>query len=210
VICLGDNDAIRKLAACDLLGEALQLLGTQDRDVRVLPTARYFFSNRNNRQYIEDSCRAATLARIDAFLGVAPVCQLAVEPLDLAALNVRGIDAGERIFFAVTDLNCRIVTGDKTCLRALSDAARKGGRVATVHARWQGRIVWFDQILLTLAQNQNELVEKMWQGCACDGALLDIFVNGSQTPVSHVIQVLESRVAQVHRQTNGLLLNLKS
>ncbi len=207
MICLADNDIIKKLAACDVLNEALQLLQTQDSDVRVLPTARFFFANRNTRQNIEELCTRDTLNRIDRFLAATSTCSFSADPLDLAALNVRGIDAGEAVFFAVTDTNCRLATGDRKCLKALADAARiQGGQVAGVHARWQNRVAWFDHILAALARSDNTLVEKMWQGCACDGALMNAFSSGGQTPVADVIRTLESRAAQVQRESNGLLL----
>jgi hypothetical protein len=43
VICLSDNDIIHKLAACDLLDDALAALSLARTDVYVLPTAKYKF-----------------------------------------------------------------------------------------------------------------------------------------------------------------------
>ena len=41
MICLFDNDLIKKLAICDVLGEAMAALQTTLAEVLVLPTARY-------------------------------------------------------------------------------------------------------------------------------------------------------------------------
>ena len=41
MICLADNDIVKKLAVCNLIDEAVSALGVSLDEIRVLPTARY-------------------------------------------------------------------------------------------------------------------------------------------------------------------------
>jgi len=102
VICLADNDIIYKLAACDLLDNALAALSLARTDVYVLPTAKYKFriTQRSSAQG-ERRYGAEVFVRIRDFL--ASVRELNVpglpEELQLLA-GVDGIDPGEAVLFA--------------------------------------------------------------------------------------------------------------
>lgn len=187
---------------------ALRLVQSQDREVRVLPSAKAYFSHHKNRQWIRDTAPLGTLTRIDNLLSVCSTCDLDFDINDLASLNVRGIDEGERIFFAVTDTNCRMATGDANCLRALAREARRNQtRIASIHARWQGRVVWLDQVLHELCrQEPGRVAEKLWPASACDSALLGSFATGGKAPTADVMASLERRVATLRRDSNDLLL----
>ncbi len=68
LICLADNDIIHKLAACDLLDDALTALDLDRQDVYVLPTAKHKFGVTKDPTKAEKKYGAEIFARIRDFL----------------------------------------------------------------------------------------------------------------------------------------------
>jgi hypothetical protein len=123
VICLADNDIIHKLAACDLLDDALTALSLVRTDVYVLPTAKYKFGITPRRVAQGERRYGATVfARIRDFLASVREINVPGLPEELQLLAaVDGIDPGEAVLFAATAQfdQYLLATGDgHSCFRA--------------------------------------------------------------------------------------------
>lgn len=128
MICLADNDILLKLAACDLLSETLSLLGITQREVYVLPTARHKIrkDKKLSEKYGEGVSRALTSLDDVNELSLSPNSD-EMNLLDGVRRPESGqhlIHPGEQILFASTSFfnDFLLATGDKVCLRALSQA----------------------------------------------------------------------------------------
>ena len=88
-----DNDAILKLAAFDLLGDGLALLGLVPADCVVLPSARNQLAKFSQRFAADEP----TVARISAFLAEASALGNDAFDIDdqMAMQDVQRLDAGE-------------------------------------------------------------------------------------------------------------------
>ena len=83
MIILSDNDIIYKLAACDMLDEALVVLGVTYTDVYVLPMAKYRFGITKNPAWAEARYGPEVVARIRNFLANVRELAVAGQPEEL-------------------------------------------------------------------------------------------------------------------------------
>lgn len=122
MILLSDNDIIGKLAACDLLDQALEVLAATRQEVFVLGTARYVLGVGGTKRKRSRRFDEATLERISAFLDSVQLLPDDPSLEELARLNnVPGIDPGEAILYASTASfqDFLLATDDRRSLRAL-------------------------------------------------------------------------------------------
>lgn len=78
MICLADNDIVKKLAICDLLDEALLALDVSYSDVMVLPTARFSLGVAKNVEKTRARLGGSTFDRLKSFLD--SVTEIRVDP----------------------------------------------------------------------------------------------------------------------------------
>ena len=100
MICLSDNDIIKKLAICDLLDETLAVLGIGHQQVFVLPSTRFVLGIAKHQATARSRLGPATFDRLERFLG--QVQEIAAQPPTAEQLlfdDALGIDPGEAIFF---------------------------------------------------------------------------------------------------------------
>lgn len=128
MILLSDNDLVVKLAQCDLIGEALDLLGSSAKDCSVLNTLRYSLRLNDPEKAIARYVGSGqAFERINELLDS---CQVLPEaPIDFDLLEhlneIPEIDPGEQaLFMHAKDhhervIDYRILTGDKRALRAI-------------------------------------------------------------------------------------------
>ncbi len=69
MICLADNDIVKKLAICNLLDEALGALGVSHREILVLPTARFKLGVSKNPDKARSQLGVETFDRLKYFSG---------------------------------------------------------------------------------------------------------------------------------------------
>jgi hypothetical protein len=103
VICLSDNDIIHKLAACDLVEEALVALGFSYGDVFVLPTAKHKFGLTKNATKAAQRYGTEVFARIRSLLHRVREIEIELPVVEMQALaEVEGIDPGEAVLCVAT------------------------------------------------------------------------------------------------------------
>ena len=100
MICLADNDIVKKLAICNLLDEALNTLGVSHREILVLPTARFKLGVAKNPDKARSQLGSETFDRLKAFLDRVGVIDVAPPPEEQQLFNdALEIDTGEAILF---------------------------------------------------------------------------------------------------------------
>lgn len=208
MICLFDNDIIYKLAACDLLDDALVALGLTKPDVYALPTAKYKFgttrkgSARGERRY-----GAEVLTRIRDFLGNIRELDVSGSPEELQLLaSVDGIDVGETILFSATSQfdQYLLATGDKTSLRALvlTPVCRP------VAQRIRGHVICLEQIIKHLIQHFGfpYVKDKLVPARACDTVLSIVFNSEHNALEPDVFAALDSYINELRSLPIDLLI----
>lgn len=122
MICLADNDIVKKLAICNLIDEAVSALGVSLDEILVLPTARYKLGVAKHPDKARANLGIETFDRLASFLNSVGVIGV-VPPPDEQRLfdDALDIDPGEAILFSASAFysRCYIATGDKRSLRAL-------------------------------------------------------------------------------------------
>ncbi len=209
MLCLTDNDFLLKLAACDLLPETIALLGITQGDVLVLPTAKYKIrkDKRLPAKYGDGVNRALD------FLEHATETNLKPDPQEQRLLDAvrdpesgeRLIHEGEQVLFASSARlpDFLLATGDKVCLRALTNAPA----CAAIHARHCGRVLCVEQAFLWLIESEGfEIIRaKAVPALACDISLRAAFGSGMAATRANVESALRGYVETLHTETGGLL-----
>lgn len=195
-----DNDALLKLAAYDLIDEALRALHVEHGEVAVLPTAKYALLPAKNRLL---RCKdEETANRLEAFLGscsIIPQEEIASELLD-ELTDIQSLDSGEAVLFAfaATHSGAKVVTGDKRAIGALASA-----RVAE---ELQGRVMALESLFEVMASLAFEPVQvKVRAKPAADKSLTNIFGRTHAASVDSVRDGLTSYIGHMVKQTGGLL-----
>ncbi len=151
-----DNDVISKLAACDLLDDAVAAMGATNAQVFVLSTFKYRYGLTKNtsskRQRREQELGKATVQRYARFQQ--DVGEIQQAPGDLLLLfedvlllfeDVIDIDSGEAGLFAAACAapGSLVVTGDKRCLISLATSAA----CSDVASRLASRVMCLEQVI---------------------------------------------------------------
>src|SRR5688572_11917826 len=123
MICLLDNDIVKKLAVCNLLDEALVVLGAAHDEVYVLPAATYVLLKPVKRpEQAKVRLGEAVFNRLNEFLTRVQKLTVQPSPEELRIFNdTVKIDTGEAVLFSASAHfgEFRLATGDKNSLRAL-------------------------------------------------------------------------------------------
>ena len=205
MICLADNDVVLKLAALDLLQEGFEVIGTSERDVRVLRTFKYLLDGK--RETLSAQFTVPGYMRAYTFTGKAITLPGTPIPADIAALTgVDSIDDGEARLFecACRHPDCVVATGDKQSLRALANAAD----CQSVYDRLVGRVICFEQILSRLikAHGYDRVRDSACSVPESDGVLKKIFVQGIQTAEIIATTTLSGVVSEMWTSAGPLLV----
>lgn len=199
-----DNDAILKLAACNLFWEAVNSIGLTQTDLRVLPDAKHVF--RNSRRVQQ---RYPQPIRDNAIRIVQGCMEIQLQPNEeLQHLDIEGIDAGEIILISATraEASFYLTTGDKRCLTALALSPR----LVEIRQRLLGRVICLEQLILKLIDTQgfDQVLTKVLPAREYDTALKAIFGSGERATQENVLQALEGYVEDLRKKTEGLLVYL--
>ena len=183
VISFIDNDIILKLTTCDLFWEAMDLLGVQIADIRVLTSTRFVFRrNQSIKEQYSEEVRNKAIELVKKFSTVE-----ADTYNPLFSLNIVGLDAGELtlIYRAIAEPDFYLVTGDKRCLRALV----KTPELATVREKLNGRVICLEQLIYKLIIDTDfEVIRsKVVSARECDTSLKVAFGSGDRAEQPNVI-----------------------
>jgi hypothetical protein len=207
MICLGDNDIVKKLAICNLLDEAVGALGITHGDVLVLPTARFKFGVARNSEKARAQLGAETFDRLSSFLGQVGVIT-AAPPLDEQKLfeDAIDIDTGEAILFSAMSHypGCLLATGDKRCLRALASLPN----AEHIVARMSGNVICFEQLMTRIIDHTGFAVfrTRVIPACDCDTVLRVAFGSGLEATEEGVRRTFEVYTQDLRQGTGSLLV----
>ena len=208
MICLADNDIVKKLAICNLLDEALGALGVSYDEILVLPTARFKLGVAKNADKARAQLGTETFDRLKSFLDRIGVIDT-VPPPDEQRLfdDALDIDTGEAILFSASAhyAACLIATGDKRSLRAL--AALPNAEL--IIDRMAGRVICFEQIVMRIIQQSgfNVVRSRVVPACDCDTVLRAAFGSGLEATEETVMRCLTVYTQYLRDETGPLLIN---
>jgi len=197
-----DNDIIHKLAAFDLLYEALEVLGIKRKNVHVLHTAKFKFyaakitdHPKGVRRYGED-----VFQRIRDFLAIATEVE-ETHPGDVAVFNdVFGIDPGEAILYscAARTPNSLLLTGDKRGL----DALVKTPACVPIVGLLERRVISLEHMIVRLldAHGFDAITPKIVRAMECDTTMRVAFGSGAKAKEHDVRAALDSYIARMPPQ----------
>jgi hypothetical protein len=207
--CFVDNDIVLKLSAADVFWEAIASVDLDKDCLRVLSTAQYVFAGRRAAQRYPEFIRKRAIAIVQQCQGVSQVDVQDGALYDrLSQGAFQGIDPGEALLLTLAPehLSYWLLSGDKRCLELLSQAPE----LATLKARWQGRVICLEQLLLRLIEVQGfEWVKgRVLPVKEYDTALKACFGSGERATETSVRQMLSAYVQDVRDRAPGLLLDL--
>jgi hypothetical protein len=208
MICLSDNDIIKKLAICNLLDEMLAVLEAGHGDVRVLPSAKFVLGIAKQPEKARARYGSAVFDRLADFLG--KVRELSAPPSPEEQLlfdDAIGIDPGEAVLFSATAeyTDFLLATGDKRSLRALVGLPAPNA----VMARLVGRVICFEQILVRVMKlyGFDHLLDRAVPAVDCDTVLRAIFGSGLDAVETNVRGSFDAYIRHLRGETGSLLID---
>lgn len=206
MICLADNDIIKKLAICDLLEEFLSVLDCRHADTFVLPAARFVVGVAKDPEKARARLGAAVFDRLADFLSKVRVIQQPPDPQEQRLFDdVVGIDTGEAILFSATAAfsDFILATGDKRSLKALAEM--EGAESVT--ARLRGRVICLEQIMVRIMNRYgfDLLRNHAVPAVDCDIALSAVFGSGLIAVEANVRHGFASYIEHLRSECGELL-----
>ena len=206
MICLADNDVVFKLAACDLLDRALDVLGLSREHVFVLNTTKYQLQKKRSRERLEAKYGVDGIARALEFVLSVNEIDSQQNADDLAALSiVENIDSGEAVIFATAKRlsDSILLMGDKRSLRALSSA----DSCINICDCLKARVICFEQILrLICAADFDGAKHTIIAALECDTMLRIVFSRTLNATLDGVNEGLDSYISDLRNDTGELLI----
>jgi hypothetical protein len=205
MICLTDNDIIKKLAICGLFDEAIEFLGVSPTDILVLPTAKHVLGvakpGKRRSQFDEQ-----TLRRLEEFFSRVSEISFAPDPAELQLFDdIHAIDQGEAILFSASEFyrESFLATGDKRSLKAL--VVLPGASM--IVERLTGRVICFEQLVLGVINQRGfeHVRTRVVPVSDCDTALRAAFGSGLDASEANVCDCL-TRYVEDLREGTGVLL----
>lgn len=199
-ICFTDNDFLWKLVVFNLFHEALESLGVTQKDVRVLPQAKYVLKKRCKKEHVQKVLSA-----------LEPLICLEVTPEDAIILESLiqdpSINVGEaRLIAKMLQTPCSILaTGDKRMIRGLGNPHKH----LTIREQLQGKIICLEQAVFAVMDNNKYGFEYVKSRVVpvrdSDTAIKVVFGSGDKSTHRNCIQALKSYIEELQRESNGLL-----
>ena len=203
MIYFSDEDLLLKLTAYNLFGEALNVLGAKEADIRIVEGFANKVWNRHDwrKQYGNDVLKRTQnlVARLQ------PVAEL-IDDDELDRLNqIPKMDVGESALIATTKnvTAFRFVTGDKKCLTALHNAAT----CKDIAGRMRGNVVHLEQIILRIIEIKGigQVRDKIRYAPRCDFLVEGAFGSDWNATTDTVCQSLKNSIRRLHTDCGGLL-----
>jgi hypothetical protein len=184
-----DTDAFCKLAVCDLLGDAIALLGVSFSECARLPALPHMLRRgRIRKAYGQAVC--------DAILPLVDRLPILAQPSDAwldMLVKVESIDPGEaQILAAAAEHGLIVLSGDKRALRALKNISGLIDSLA-------GRIIVLEAILIALCDHLGsvEVAQRIRPLTGTDKAVQICFSNTDSDPRDGLYSYYNSLVVEV-------------
>ncbi len=211
-VCFLDNDIIRKLIAFGLFEEAIAMLQITKVELRVLPTAKFFFRNKQKKS-VQHTAKvwAEVVALVESCSIISEttndfVQARAEEGSQLAPFK-EAIHEGETtmIFATRGEIDFLLLSGDKNFMKALILIPDQ-----IIYNRLCGRVVCLEQLVLKLIEIKGFtwVKERVLPERDCDRALKACFGSGEQATEDNVKETLISYIKEVTDASPNLLINL--
>lgn len=204
-ICFLDNDIILKLTACSLFDDAISILNIKRDNLRVLPSARYYFKNsrRAKKLYPENIINQVT-AIANRYQTIEIVTKEALQEINKLQ-SYEGIDDGEANLIAATrEINAFwLTTGDKRFLKTVASY----DELAIIRDRLQGKVICLEQLIRQSIRIKGFefILPKVLLATQYDAALKVIFGSKEQSTENNVLNALDSYIRDLDTSTKGIL-----
>lgn len=203
-VCFLDNDIFLKLVACDLFDEALEILNIKESDLRVLPSARYYF--RKKKRYPE-ALRIKVTETAQHYQTIIISSSEAINEVEKLQ-KYESIDDGEAILVAATreEESFWLITGDKRFLRTLANSPE----LDLISSRLQGKVICLEQLIrkLIFKQGFNKTLTNVLPARQYDTALKSIFGSGKQCTKDNVLKSLEAYIEDLRKDTKEIMRDI--
>jgi hypothetical protein len=202
-----DNDAISKLASCDLLDDALASLDSTRASVQILSSFKHRFgiTNEKRRARIEQEIGKQTFHRILEFQQNVGEIPAARNELLLMFEDLSAIDAGEaQLFATASELSSVIVvTGDKRSIRCLASSEA----CKPIAQSLEHRLLCLEQVVkqIITVRGFDYTKRKIVPAVDCDTALRAIFGMGLDAEEDNVMRALGSYIHDLQVSSGNLL-----
>jgi hypothetical protein len=201
LFCLTDNDVILKLAACDLLEDALIALQVTKDNVYISSTTRFSVVSQARK------LGPNVTTRVTNFLNGIKTIDWDIPSEEVSLFeDAIDIDVGEAILFAATAAvsQFRLITSDKRSLRALTQSEE----FANIVNRLKGRVVCLEQLIQQCINHHgfDSVKNRIVPARECDTALKAIFGSGLQASEGGVKEGLESYIYNLRSSVGDLLV----
>lgn len=204
-LCFLDNDIILKLTACELFDEAINILNIEEDNIRVLPSARYYFKNARRAKKLDpENIRNKVTVIANRYQTIDIVTTEARQEINKLQ-SYEGIDDGEANLIAATrEVNAFwLTTGDKKFLKTLASY----DELKIIRLRLQGKVICLEQLIrqLIYAKGFELTLLKVLPARQYDTAFKAIFGSGEQSTKNNVFDSLESYIEDLRTSTKGIL-----
>ncbi|MEI7834267.1 MAG: hypothetical protein WCJ56_13850 [bacterium] len=208
MLLLCDSDILLKLAACDLLEEAISMLGATREDIRILPSFSFMLKKPKSRGRFCTRYGETAVLRLEKFNdGLAILESERVSIEILAALQgITDIDEGEIQFFAAgavaTDAYY-FLTGDKRAIRSLATSTE----CQPIAEQIAGHIICLEMIIASLicSHGFDYVKAHVVPARTCDTALMSAFGSGDLAESKNVIAGLIAYIDELRALPINLL-----
>lgn len=205
MIYFSDNDILLKLAAWNLIAEALAAINVFESEIYVLPTFHDQLKRRK-RVWVE-KYGESTIERALRFVErVTIIGDDLIDDAEVALLGaVPNLDSGEAVLFAATarSPDFLVFTGDKRCLYAVYQSET----TTKVAARIRGRVLHLEQVIFRLVEKQgvNVVRDKVKSAPKVDLLISGAFGPRGDNSRDKVCAILLNSIRQLHVDCGELL-----
>lgn len=220
--CL-DNDIILKLATYDLFKKTLQSLDIEENQIYILDTFKYKFGKKNNRRRgnkVNDNKKYNLQKALEISKNHKAISEINFSNFELyiytklikyskTSQDINNkIDKGEATLISYIcylnqqENNNYLLTGDKNCLRALSNSEMKD-----IIKYIQGKVWCLEQLILKNIEQFgfNLIQSKIYEKKYCDTNLNLIFGYSEPASENEVIESLNKEIKILQEETKNLL-----
>lgn len=204
MILLSDTDIIVKLCACDLMDAALECLGADMSEVRILDEARSLV--RHNHEMLAAEYGPEALKRIKRFLKQCETVKSGPIKDQQRLGALMQVDAGEATLFNSTSNydEFMVITGDKRSLRALGAASG----IDDIKDRLSARVYCLEQVVFEVIHTfgMDMVRPRLAAISGVDSSLAFIFQPGRQASNAALLARLRSQIDDLRVDAGDILV----
>lgn len=202
-----DNDILLKLTAFQLFDEAMAALNLSPSDLRVLPTARFVFRQKQAQQVsYPDIIWATAIDRVESYQSINTTDAQVLAELQSLERFRNQIHVGETALIAATCIfeDFVLLSGDKVCFKTLPQVP------ADTYGRLCGHVVCLEQIVLKLIHvlGFDAVQARIRPFAHCDKGIHICFGYSEPALENDVREGLQSYIKELERLCPDLLAKL--